>query len=223
MAEHDGHRGRLKNRFLEYGLDNFDDHTVLELLLFYAMPRQDTNVIAHRLIDTFGSLDAVFEADVSALTAVNGVGEHAATLIRLAPEIGRRYMMAKEKNGTVLDTSADAGRFLVPRFVHVDREQVYLVSLDAGLKVMDCSLVAGGDTTNVQFNIRELVTAALQHKADSVILAHNHLTGIAQPSQEDIQATLRLRDALDVVGVRLADHIIVAGSGFVSLADEGVL
>ena len=223
MAEHDGHRARLKSRFLEHGLDTFDDHTVLELLLFYAMPRQDTNVTAHRLLDTFGSLDAVFEADMQALTAVKGVGENAATLIRLTPEIGRRYMLSKERTGTVLRTSADAGRFLIPRFIHAGSEQLYLVCMDAGLRVLDCVLMAGGDTTNVGFNVRQVVTTALQHKADAVILSHNHLTGIALPSDEDIQATLRVREALNVVGITLADHIIVAGNDFVSLADDGVL
>ncbi|MEG0035622.1 MAG: UPF0758 domain-containing protein, partial [Oscillospiraceae bacterium] len=93
MSVHDGHRERMKNRLLEQGLDTFDDHNVLELLLFFSVPRQDTNPIAHELLDHFGSLEAVFEAPTEELAKINGIGDNSVALLRLIPEVSRRYIM----------------------------------------------------------------------------------------------------------------------------------
>ena len=224
MSEmHEGHRSRMKKRFLENGLEGFDDHNVLELLLFYAQPRQDTNATAHRLMNAFGSLDGVFEAPPEALMSVKGVGENAATLIRLVPEAARRYRIAKEAPGDILSSAAAAGRFLIPFFLNCTEETVYLVCLDAKLKVIDCRLLSTGGTTSASVSIRQIVSTALLQNATSAILAHNHTSGIALPSPEDERVTLQVRDALAMVGVTLADHIIVAGEDFVSLADDGLL
>ena len=223
MEEHAGHRERMRSRFLRYGLDNFDDHNVLELLLFYALPRRDTNVIAHRLLDAFGTLDGVFDATAEALMAVEGMGPGAAALIRLVPEAARRYFLARTKPGQILADSAAAGRYLVPRFLTSRDEVMYLVCMDAKLKVLDCREVAYGSVTSVTVNPRRIAQVALGQNASAVLLAHNHTSGIAVPSQEDISVTLRLRDILAQVGVTLTDHIVVAGDDFVSMADSGLL
>lgn len=223
MGVHDGHRQRMKKRFLHQGLSGFDDHNVLELLLFFAQPRKDTNLLAHRLMDTFGSLDGVFEAAPEALMKVDGVGESAATLIHLVPEAGRRYLMAKEAPGAILSSVEEAGHFLIPRFMNCRDETVYLVCMDAGLKVVDCTNLGSGSTTSAPINIRRILEVAIMKNATYAILAHNHTSGIALPSPEDEAATLMVRDALAPAGVNLIDHIIVAGEDFVSLADDGVL
>lgn len=223
MGEHDGHRSRMKRRFLRFGLSNFDDHNVLELLLFYAQPRKDTNPIAHRLLDTFGSLDAVFEASPEALMNVEGVGESAAVLIHLVPEAARRYRIAKESPGTILRSTGEIGRFLIPHFMNTRGEAVYLVCLDPKRRVIDCSLLASGGPTSVPISVRQIAETALLHNAAAVILAHNHPNGLALPSAEDRAATNQVRTALHALNIDLIDHIIVAGEDFVSMAESGLL
>lgn len=223
MGIHDGHRVRMKQRFLRHGLGNFDDHNVLELLLFFAIPRQDTNKLAHRLMDTFGSLDAVFEAAPEALMAVDGVGENAAAILHLVPECAQRYLLAKNDVGQILATSEAAGRFFIPRFMNSRNEMVYLACLDAKLKVIDCRSIGSGGTSHAHVDVRAAVHLALLQNASAVILAHNHTSGIALPSKEDENATRNLQAALALVGITLVDHIVVAGDDFVSLSDNGFL
>ena len=138
MGVHDGHRARMKARFVRSGLDNFDDHSVLELLLFYAVPRRDVNELAHALLDHFGTLDAVFEASFEDMMRVPGVGENVATLLTLIPQVGRRYQMAKRRQQTILRSSEDAGHYLVPLYLYERTEVVYLLCLDAKGGLISC-------------------------------------------------------------------------------------
>ena len=223
MGEHDGHRSRMKKRFLHYGLSNFDDHNVLELLLFYAQPRKDTNALAHRLMQTFGSLDAVFEATPEALMKVDGVGESAAILIHLVPEAARRYRIAKETPGTILGSSKDVGQYMIPRFLNCRGEAVYMLCLDPKHRVIGCHELSSGSPTSVSVTVRQIVEIALTQNAAAVILAHNHPNGLALPSPEDNASTQRIRNALALVNIPLLDHIIVSGEDFVSMADSGLL
>ena len=131
MGTHDGHRARMKARFVRCGLDNFDDHSVLELLLFYAVPRRDVNELAHALLDHFGTLDAVFEASFEDVMQVPGAGENVATLLTLVPQVSRRYQLAKRHQQTILRSSAEAGQYLVPLYLYERAEVVYLLCLDA--------------------------------------------------------------------------------------------
>ena len=223
MNVHEGHRERLRSRFLRDGLDGFDDHNVLELLLFYAQPRKDTNELAHRLIKTFGSLDGVFEASAEMLKKVEGMGDVSAALIRLVPEISRRCSIARDGACRVLPDSDAAGRYLLPRFLNCEEEVMYLVCLDAKLAILDCREINRGDTVSVGVNIRRIVQIALEKNATYVMLAHNHTSGLALPSPEDVAATLRVRQVLAQVGVTLSDHIVVAAGDFVSMADSGYI
>ena len=223
MNEHQGHRHRLRERFLREGLDGFADHNVLELLLFYALPKQDTNLLAHQLIDAFGSLDGVFDASPEALMKVKGVGENVAALIHLMPEAARRYSIAKDGACRVLPDSTAAGRYLLPRFLNCQDEVMYMVCLDAKLAVLDCREINRGNTVSVGVNIRRIVQIALEKNATYVVLAHNHTSGLALPSSEDVAATLRVRQILAQVDVTLSDHIVVAGGDFVSMADSGYI
>ena len=223
MGIHDGHRSRMKKRFLAHGLSSFDDHAVLELLLFYAQPRVDTNPLAHRLIDTFGSLDAVFEASPEALMKVEGIGESAALLIHLVPEAARRYRIAKEAmNGRILNAD-DAGRFLLPRFLNRRDETAYLVCLDPKQCVIDCRQIGTGEPQAVSVNVRKIAETALLQGVSAVILAHNHPNGLALPSEADVESTRLVKNALALLGIRLLDHIIVVGEDFVSMSESSML
>ena len=223
MGVHDGHRARMKARFVRSGLDNFDDHSVLELLLFYAVPRRDVNELAHALLDHFGTLDAVFEASFEDMMRVPGVGENVATLLTLIPQVGRRYQMAKRRQQTILRSSEDAGHYLVPLYLYERTEVVYLLCLDAKGGLISCREVGRGVVNAAEVSVRAIVETALSQKAVSVILSHNHVDAYALPSREDELTTRRIRDALLLVGITLADHIIVCGEDYVSFADSGLL
>jgi len=223
MGIHDGHRSRMKKQFLDNGLDSFDDHKVLELLLFYALPRGDTNPTAHELINRFGSIAAVFDAPAEELARVPGLGDNAVSLIKLIPELGRRYAVTRTSMDNILDTTEKAGAFLIPHFYGEREETVYMVCLDGKRKVINCKMLGRGSVNSANVSIRKIVETALLYNATSVILAHNHTSGIALPSREDEYATLKAAEALRAVDVILTDHIIVAEDDFVSLADNGII
>lgn len=223
MEGHNGHRDRMKKRFLEHGSDSFDDHHLLELLLFFALPRVNTNLLAHDLLERFGTIDGVLDAAPDELMGMPGVGEHAATLIKLIPALGRRYLLSKNSVGSILATTEDAGRFLMPRFLGRRDETVMLVCLDSKMKAVSCRMIASGDVTAAHISVRKVVELALAQNAPYVLLAHNHVNGLALPSSEDVITTTRLEEALSLVGVTLLDHIVVAGDDFVSLKDNGML
>lgn len=219
---HAGHRKRLRERFMQSGLEHFQKHNILELLLFYTIPRQDTNELAHRLIEEFGSLSGVFDAPVEELMKVDGIGENSAVLLKLIPAVGRVYLDDKNTVGTLIHNSAESSRFLLPKFVGETTELVYLLCIDNKSKVLGCPLICRGDVVSVNFTPRRVVEAAIKLGATSVILAHNHPRGLALPSNDDINTTNQLYDTLRRVNIRLIDHIIVAGEDSVSLADSGL-
>ena len=220
---HDGHRARRKAQFREHGLDVFTDHEALELRLFYAVPQKDVNPLAHRLLDRFGSLDAVFSAPPEELEKVDGVGEHAATLLTLILPMIRRARMESAKNGIALCSTELLGRYFCESFFGVRQEIFYEVCLDAKGKLLRSFKIAGGSVDAVHIDIRCIVENALRCRASAVALAHNHPSGVALPSSDDNATTLLAYDALRTVGVELIDHIIVADGDFVSLRDNGLL
>ncbi len=221
MAIHDGHRQRLKTRFLEQGLDSFNEVQVLELLLFYSIPRQDTNPIAHRLLKRFGTLSQVLDAPVEELEKVEGMGRNAATFLHLVTQTGRYYQVNRVMQSKVLTTIDQCGAYLCPFFIGRRNETVFLLCLDAKCKVLCCKEIGEGSVNSAGVPIRRIVETALAANASSVVLAHNHPSGLALPSNEDIATTRRLALALDAVEIMLIDHIIVADDDFVSLAQSG--
>lgn len=219
---HSGHRSRLKERFASHGLEAMSDIEALEMLLYYALPRRDTNVIAHKLLERFGSYRAVLEADESELREVPGVGENAAMLIRLVRELNRRYLLDRKKGKRILlRTTPEMGEYLLPLFAYATDEVAYAISLGSACNVIACHKLASGMGNSVEFSSRELVEIALQDKAVFILLAHNHLSDVALPSATDVLATNSICEALRYVGVRLTDHIIVSDGDFVSLRESG--
>lgn len=223
MAEsiHGGHRDRLKKRFLEQGLDGFTDIQALELLLFYSIPRQDTNPIAHKLLAHFGSLSQVLEAPAEELMKIGGIKEHSAVLLNLINQMGRFYLVDKAKRERVLPTIEYCARYLQPYFYGRMTETVFLLCLDAKCKALCCKEVGEGSVNAAGISVRRIVETALREGASTVVLAHNHPSGIALPSPEDIQTTRRVAAALHSVEIALADHIVVADDDYVSMVQSG--
>lgn len=221
MGVHDGHRERLKSRFLEHGIDSFNDLNALELLLFYAIPRRDTNVLAHALLDRFGGLSGVFEASIPELTSVPGVGENAALLIKLVPQMMKKYELSRVSDMRAFRNPSQVAQFLIPRFMAEREELVLVLCLDSRNNMLCCEVLNRGVVNAVDISVRRLVETALKHKAGAVVLAHNHPDGVAMPSREDEAFTEKTMEALRLMGIRMIDHIIVAGKNFFSMRDSG--
>ena len=217
-----GHRNRVRERYLNTGLDTFQDYEALELLLFYAIPRKDTKSTAKNLIAHFGSLPAVLDATVEELTEAD-LSPNAAILLKLVPDMNRYYAVKTDGAGQKVHSTSDAGRILCAMFRHEQTESVRLLCLNAGGKVLKLALLNEGDINAVHFSVRKIVETALSAKAVSVILAHNHPGGTLTPSREDLDATNSAKAALNTVGIQLLDHLIISGDSYCSLREEGYL
>lgn len=218
---HSGHRERLRRRLEKEGIDSFESHEVLELLLYYSIPRADTNPIAHRLLERFGSLSAVLEAPRSELLKVEGIGQGSATLLSMIPEITRKYMIDKNSKKAVLDSPEKIYEFIKPYFIGCENERLYLICLDMKCKVLNCVLLGEGSNNSVIADVRLICRTALDCGATCVALAHNHSHGFAVPSTNDIMVTKNLTGALKAMSVEVADHIIVTNDDFASMRRMG--
>lgn len=208
---HDGHRDRMKARFLAEGLDSFSEHNVLELLLFYSIPRKDTNEIAHALINRFGSLNGVLEASVEELTTVPGVGEHSAILIHCILPIAYRYIRAHaDASVEICDTVEKLVRYAKMQYTGIRRETTKLLLLDNALRILDCVDLTEGSADRTDLDARRIVEVAIRRGAPMVVLMHNHPGGRRLPSGEDYEATLRLCNICEAVGIRLLEHLLIA-------------
>lgn len=221
MSIHDGHRERMKKRFRAEGLDSFSEIEVLELMLYYTIARRDTNVIAHELLKRFGSLSQVLEAPLEELQKVDGIGENTALYLHMVTQVGRIYMRNRAEKITVLPTLESCAEYLMPCFIGRKVEMVYLLCLDAKCKVLCCRKIAEGSVNTAGISVRKIVEQALAANASSAVLAHNHPGGLAIPSHEDVQTTIRVAEALRAVDVQLADHIVVADGDYVSMVQSG--
>ncbi len=222
MPTNDGHRQRVKNRFLSEGLDHFDEEHVLELLLFYCIPRKDTKPLAKTLIEQFGSLSQVLEAPPEVLQKVPEVGANVATFLSLITEVGRYYLVNRCDAGKILDTTEKYGKYLLPHFFGRRNETVFLLCMDAKCKMLCCRELGGGSVNSTSISVRQIVEVALGVSASMVVLAHNHPSGIAVPSGQDVLVTQRVAAALAAVEVALVDHIVVADEEFVSMVQSGL-
>ena len=220
MSIHKEHRSRVKKRFMEEGLTNFADHEALELLLFFAIPRIDTNELAHRLLEDFGSLRRVLEAPPEQLMQTDGVGEHTAILLHLVSGMSNKYMTS-ELPATSLGSVEEIGRYLMDRFIGFRDEVVMLLCMDARRVPLVCRIIHRGSVNAAEISVRKVVEAAIAVNATTVILAHNHPSGIAVPSMEDIVTTRRMGYALNAVQITLEDHLVFADRDFVSIRQSG--
>ena len=224
-SPHAGHRGRMKKRYLEQGLDGFEDHEVLELLLYHAIPRVDVNPLAHALLDRFGSLHGVLDAAPEELEELEGLGQGTALLFQLVKDVNRRYQLdvLKAEKHPSLATPAEAVRFFLPHFYGLREERFYAAFLDDALRLLRCRLLFEGSLNDAPVSLRRLAEAAMRERAAGLLLAHNHPAGQAVPSVEDLESTRRIRSALEALQIRLVDHVIVAGGEAYSMAEHNCL
>ena len=218
---HEGHRQRVKNRFLQHGLDSFEDHQVLEALLFYAVPKKDTNEIAHLLLKTFGSLDKVFEADYDELIKVKGIGENTASLIKFSQMLSKRYINSTfVQDGEVrLNESKKLKDYCRNLFKGEKKETIYAIALDSDLYLIGNMKINTGEPNKVEVPFRTLTEFAIKCNCTRMVLAHNHPNGSMNASRNDIYATDDIADQLASVEVELVDHIVVGKNGASSIRE----
>lgn len=209
---HSGHRKRMKERFARDGGKGFADHELLELLLFYVMPRCDTNDLAHRLIEECGSLIGVMESDPTVLCEVTGIKENGALFLKAISELASRYTEKKlydpEDTSRIFDTPEKIASYMMPRYMSLTSERVYMLLFDNAMKLLDCHHVCDGTVGKVEIPVRVIVEQTVKKNAAGVILTHNHPNGLAVPSKEDVYATKRLEEALRLVEIPLIEHFI---------------
>ncbi len=214
---HSSHRTRLKARFCSQGMGGFEDHNVLELLLFYAIPQKDTNPLAHRLMERYGSLSAVFDAPIEDLMQVEGVGEHTAVLLKMVPALAGRYCEDRFRVGDTFPEYEAVGTFLVSHFLSRETESVYGLFYSASLQLVDSAELFSGTLHSAAFSAREIAQRAILKNASYVILAHNHPGGVPIASAADLDVTREMRAFLAQMEVKLLDHFIVAEGKYFSL------
>ncbi|MBQ3018351.1 MAG: RadC family protein [Clostridia bacterium] len=214
---HEGHRGRLKERFLEQGIDSFEAHNILELLLFYSIPRRDTNEIAHDLLKNFGTLKGVFDADFNDLIKVDGIKENSATLIKLIPAIARAYATDKYSSNFIFDTAEKIGEFFLDKYVGEKNEIIYLLLLNNRYEMLDIVKLHEGSVNSALISPRKIIDLVVKYNASMIVLAHNHPDGNAYPSMDDIETTADLMSTFDSVDVRLLEHYVVSNNDYYTI------
>ncbi len=221
---HKYHRIRTKNRFLREGLDSFETHNVLELLLFYTIPIKDTNALAHELLNEFGALHSVFDAPYEELCKIKGISKHTATLIKLIPQLFQRYMDSKLQPGAVYDTTEKRSQFLVPKYIGRTVEILLIAALDDENHITAWKILDEGDFNQVPVINSMIVQFAMKHQSHRILLSHNHPLGMATPSRDDRYLTQSLKNTLAEIGILLEDHIIVGKNlDYYSLKEHGLI
>ena len=218
---HEGHRERMRTRYRVGGLDGFADHEVLEMLLYYCYPRGDTNPRAHEMLKQFGSLHNLLEADVEALMERLGCSENVAVLLNLIPALANRYYLSKRSQNFRLINERAAGEYAIDLFMGHSVERFYVLCLDSQLRLKNTALISEGTVDETAVYPREVARVAIHDKVANVILAHNHPGGSLRPSRADAEVTRQISEGLAYIGVKVLDHIIVAGDTYYSFAARG--
>ena len=221
---HKGHRERMKKYFLDCGLDSLSDHQVLELLLFYCVPRRDTNELAHKMIKEFGSLYNLFDSDPHVIARKCEVSLNVAILIAMMPQIARRYYTSKFLlDRPVLNSTKKIGNYGIALMLGRTVEHFFIICLNSQRKLIESVLVAEGTVDETPIYPRKIVEIALKYHATSIVLLHNHPGGSFLPSQQDIDSTRKIISVLEPINIEVLDHIIISGNEYYSFVENGIL
>lgn len=219
--EHSGHRQRLKKKFVANGFDGFEPHEALEMCLFYAIPRKDTNPLAHRLLDRYLTIAGVCDAPIDELIKGFGLSYSAAVYLKMLPEMSRLYNESKLTNEYIIDPETVGDLFTV-KFIGRTSEASALLLGDAKGKMVYFDIIAKGSLNATEAPVRKIVDLALRHNAKTAYIAHNHPSGLACPSVSDIKVTHAIFITLRGVGVALMDHFVVADNDYVSIRQSNI-
>lgn len=222
-SDNEGHRQRLRERFLESGLDGFHDHEVLEFLLSFAIPRKDVKPVAKNLLGEFKTLSAVLDASRERLVQVEGMGPYSAVFLSLLPRLVERYQRDRWKDNPTFSSTRDAVGYLSSLLGTERTEVFYVLALNSKNSLIAGEAVQRGSVNRAAVFPRQVVEVAFKHRATAVILAHNHPGGDPTPSPSDRQLTRRLKRILNDLDILVHDHIIIGGPKYFSFAEQGEL
>ena len=210
---HAGHRERIRDTYKKQGMNGMADHVVLEMLLTYAIPRKDVNELSHRLLNRFGSLTGVLEADPLRLADVDGVGEKTALYLHSLYDLHRRLTLesAASLNGTIrLENPESACRYAIALGMGDRYETLRIICLDNSMTVLHTEALQIGTLSHVSFEPRRVIETALTHKARYLILTHNHPSGILIPSSDDIETARMIEDIGSKLEIDVRDQLILS-------------
>ncbi len=218
-----GHRSRLKERFLTEGAEKFTDEDLLELLLMFGIPYKDTRLIARSLLNTYKTLDKVIDAPLEELIEFKGLGKKAVLPLKVVKEVARRYLKAKALKSICLRAPQEVYDYLRYEMKNLKKEVLKAIFLDASSKVISIETLFEGTVTETAVYPRELFLKAFNLGAVSIILVHNHPSGKLEPSSHDLSLTEKLILAGSMLHIKILDHIIIADSGYFSMAENGII
>jgi DNA repair protein RadC len=218
-----GHRERLRRRFREHGLDNFQDYEVVELLLLYVARQKDMKPVARHLIERFGFFQAILDAPEEELVSVDGLGDSGVTLIKLIKASAARYLKQSSEINITPQNITELIAYCRLKMGALPHEQFLLVSLNASFAIVSEDVIAEGTIDQAAVYPRKVVEMALKHGATTLIFVHNHPSGDTTPSEMDKAITRSLNLATRTVGVTVYDHIIVSRIGYFSFREQSLL
>lgn len=216
---HSGHRQRIRQKYLASEFQDFNQHEILELLLFYGIPRKDTNETAHRLINEFGSLSAVMDAPVEKLRKF-GLPENAAIFLHMLPQLGEMYLNDKNYNFKKIYTVGELKKKIMINLLQNNQNTVLLYLFDTIGTELFSGPIKTGYIDNSDELISKIVGIAMKYNAVTAVIAHNNYSGILYPSPTVINMTEKLKSALQAVSIRLTNHYIVSDDNIFSMAES---
>ena len=214
------HRQRVRDSYLNHSFESMQDHNVLEMILFYAIPRRDVKETAYALLNHFGSLENVLKADINELQKVKGVGENTAILLSLFDNVCNRIMLNRNDSTTSLLHHEMSKTYVANLLQNLHNERVIMISLASNLDIIACHTLADGTVTCANVEPRKIISYAISDHAAAVILGHNHPGGSYLPSEGDLVFTEKIKDMLRVMDIRLNDHIVVGQNGTLSMRND---
>lgn len=222
--KYEGHRERLREKYLQGGYFAFHEYEVLELLLTYVIPRKDTKPIAKDLIEKFGSLDGVVTASIEELCSISGIKENSAIFVKLLGDLSKNlYKGEIKKEGIQLKDKNSLIRYLRSEIGFSSREEFRVIFLNNYNMLVGSETLFIGTIDKSAVYPREIVEKVLYYKAKGIIFAHNHPSGNLRPSKQDIQITEHMQEVLDLIDVKLLEHIIITQDGYFSFLEEGLI
>lgn len=220
----EGHRDRLRKKYLQGGYSAFHEYEILEMFLTYAIPRRDTKPIAKELLERFGDLDGVVSATLDELSQVSGIKENSAIFLKLLGDLSKNLYKGEMKRESVqLKDKSSLLRYLRSEIGFSNREEFRVIFLNNYNMLVGSETLFVGTIDKSAVYPREIVEKVLQYRAKGIIFAHNHPSGNLRPSKQDIAITEHMQEVLEMLDIKLLEHIIITKGGYFSFLEEGLI
>ncbi len=218
-----GHRKRLREKFIKGGLTGFHDYEIIELLLTLGSPRKDCKQQAKEAIKKFKTLRGVLEAPPEELQQIDGIGAHSAFGVKLVQEVAREFLKEKIIDKPIYKSAKEIFDYLYHSMRDLTKEVFKVIYLNSQNQIIDTADLFEGTVNSSSIFPREIIEAAIKYNAVSLIFAHNHPSGNSEPSRSDKELTRDLVYAGSIMRIKVLDHIIIGNNRYFSFASEGLI